>query len=225
MRMKAEWKTARASAIENGDSTFMGRPCDRGHDGRRYLSGGCYDCTIARTDERRPGPKKNCPQPIGKTTPAHRQARAEAQAEGHTSYHGRACSICKLTERYTGNNSCLKCARDKAIRAYHGNLARAMFHRAKTRSKIEGWYFNLEQSDIVVPTHCPILGIELFASAIRDHAPSLDRIDNSKGYVKGNIQVISQRANRLKSDATIAEWELIGAYMKRNLATTSVSLD
>ena len=39
--------------------------------------------------------------------------------------------------------------------------------------------------------------------------PSLDRIDGAKGYVKGNVRVISHRANMLKNDATIEELELV----------------
>jgi hypothetical protein len=50
-----------------------------------------------------------------------------------------------------------------------------------------------------------------------DNSPSLDRIDTSKGYVKGNVWVISWRANKLKSDATLAELESIVLALRNRL--------
>lgn len=43
----------------------------------------------------------------------------------------------------------------------------------------------------------------------KENSPSIDRLDNTKGYVKGNINIISWRANRIKSDATLDELEKI----------------
>lgn len=82
-----------------------------------------------------------------------------------------------------------------------------MLHRTKMRSRVTGREFSLTADDIEIPTHCPVLGIEL-SVASRGHcdgSPSLDRIDNSKGYVPGNVIVISNRANKLKGDATLDE--------------------
>jgi hypothetical protein len=83
--------------------------------------------------------------------------------------------------------------------------AHKLFHDAKYN--VRGIEFNLEFSDIVIPSHCPVLGIALDCAAERpaDNLPSLDRIDNTKGYVKGNVWVISWRANFIKKDASLAE--------------------
>lgn len=53
-----------------------------------------------------------------------------------------------------------------------------------------------------LPPKCPILGV-LLDNSDRDHTPSLDRIDNSEGYVRGNVRWVSQRWNRLKGDHTL----------------------
>jgi hypothetical protein len=49
-----------------------------------------------------------------------------------------------------------------------------------------------------------------------DNSPSLDKIIPSLGYVRGNVQVISQRANSIKRDATLAELELLVQNMRAN---------
>ena len=93
----------------------------------------------------------------------------------------------------------------------------AMLNSAKHRSRINNLPFDLELIDIDLPTHCPVLGIPLVTHAgkgknIQKDSYSLDRIDPSKGYTKGNVQVISGLANRMKQNATpeelllFAEW-------------------
>lgn len=77
--------------------------------------------------------------------------------------------------------------------------------KLKSKSKRFGYEFNLDLSDIVIPEYCPVLGIKLSFDNENDAKPSIDRIDNTKGYVKGNIIVVSGRANRIKSDATLQE--------------------
>jgi hypothetical protein len=89
---------------------------------------------------------------------------------------------------------------------------------AKQRAKRFNLPFNLKPSDIIIPKRCPVLGIELKKADIKmnDFSPTLDRIDPLKGYTKDNICVISNRANRIKSDGTIEEHEKIISYMREH---------
>lgn len=87
---------------------------------------------------------------------------------------------------------------------------------AKHRAKVKGLEFDLREEDIIVPEYCPILKIKLQTDkALRGFSPSIDRIDNSKGYTKDNVAVISMKANRHKSDLTLAEAERLLKYMKK----------
>lgn len=78
---------------------------------------------------------------------------------------------------------------------------------AWTRSGKKGRSFNLTLSDIVIPKVCPVLGIPINRKGTKrtPNSPSLDRINSRLGYVKGNIVVISWRANDLKKDASPGE--------------------
>jgi hypothetical protein len=89
---------------------------------------------------------------------------------------------------------------------------------AKKRGKQQGLETTISTRDLGWPTHCPILGIELNymgrqrPDMPRDAAASLDRWDNAKGYIPGNVFVISLRANALKSNATAAELYKVAQY-------------
>lgn len=95
----------------------------------------------------------------------------------------------------------------------------SMFHNARQRAKRRGLVFDLTLNDIVIPRYCPVLGLELAGSTAggpADNSPSLDRIRMAEGYIRGNIEVISFRANRIKHNATVEELEKVLAYMKSN---------
>ena len=78
-----------------------------------------------------------------------------------------------------------------------------MFRAAKARAKNQGVPFDIEISDIVIPETCPILLVPLSVGnkIVSINSPSLDKIIPELGYVKGNIQVISYKANLMKSNA------------------------
>lgn len=83
-----------------------------------------------------------------------------------------------------------------------------LLNHARARARTRGIEFDLELSDIVIPDYCPVLGIPLAinrGSGCHDDSPSLDRIDNTRGYFWDNVLVISGRANRLKNDSTPEE--------------------
>lgn len=88
---------------------------------------------------------------------------------------------------------------------------------ARARAKKLELPFTITIDDIVIPNFCPILGIELKKGEGKSHdnSPSLDRIIPSLGYVPGNIQVISYRANRIKNDATLDELRKLVAHLEQ----------
>jgi hypothetical protein len=51
------------------------------------------------------------------------------------------------------------------------------------------------------------------AGQVHDGSPTLDRIDNAKGYVKGNVCVISKKANTMKNNATPEEVRKLSEYV------------
>jgi hypothetical protein len=95
------------------------------------------------------------------------------------------------------------------------NPLRITLFSIRSRCRQRNTYFNLELEDLREPSHCPVLGIPLDRRD-NDHAPSVDRFDNTKGYTKDNINIISQRANRMKTDATLEEIGKLYRWMKKN---------
>jgi hypothetical protein len=80
-----------------------------------------------------------------------------------------------------------------------------IYRNIRKRAKARGMEFDIDYADIIVPDVCPIFGKPLLMNATiddYDFAPSVDRIDSTKGYVKGNVQVISRLANCMKWTAT-----------------------
>lgn len=116
----------------------------------------------------------------------------------------RACTKCgEIFEITSKMTLCKKCNSD---RVKSQTPEWKMHQRAKARCKATGMEFSIEVSDIVIPDVCPVLGIKLNMNSGRSGAyynsPSLDRIDNSRGYTKDNIHVISQKANAMKGNSS-----------------------
>lgn len=96
------------------------------------------------------------------------------------------------------------------------NPRNAMIVKARSNAKCRGIEFTITEQDLYWPEYCPVLGIKLDYSTERgeerDDFPSFDRWDTTKGYVPGNVYVISWRANRIKWDCTADELVAVAAY-------------
>lgn len=93
-----------------------------------------------------------------------------------------------------------------------------MVSAACARASRSGLPFDICPDDIVVPDVCPVFGTPFTSRSSKNLSPSLDRLIPSLGYVKGNVQVISWRANRLKLDASLDELERLVDWLRRAIA-------
>lgn len=105
-----------------------------------------------------------------------------------------------------------------------------MLRSARRRAKKKNLAFDLDIDYVrsLVCSNCSLLpGISLEWSSQRGNghkplpnSPSLDRIDPSKGYVKGNVWIVSHRGNTIKNDATHGELKAIAENTGRALANS-----
>ncbi len=97
---------------------------------------------------------------------------------------------------------------------------KVLWDSARQRARKEAIPFEIKPEDIFIPPCCPVLGIPLQRRVGRgggDASPSLDRIVPEKGYVLGNIAVISNKANRIKSNATSEELDRVAMWLRTTL--------
>lgn len=112
---------------------------------------------------------------------------------------------------------CRACKNQSTKRWRETKVPSYLLAGCKSRAKRFGIPFSLDVSDIVIPTHCPVLGIPLFVTKGKrtDNSPTVDRHIPERGYVPDNISIISWRANRLKNDATPTELKALAEYVAR----------
>lgn len=142
--------------------------------------------------------------------------------ENNKGSYGLRCRQCHLSRARASSKAWYAQNRDSAttrMRAYANSASSAskLLAGAKERAALKGLQFDLTLEDIVIPDRCPVLGIPLSTSPgshrDREASPSLDRLVPSKGYVRGNVAVISFRANRIKSNASGAEVQAVATWM------------
>lgn len=102
------------------------------------------------------------------------------------------------------------------------NPEKYLFNKMQKNTRVRGLVFDFTLAEFLaeiggeIPKICPVLGIEIKIGDGRgDDLPSVDRLDSSRPYEKGNIAIISLRANLLKRDGTADEHRKIAAWMDR----------
>lgn len=159
-------------------------------------------------------------------TEFNKDKRAKSGLDGY-------CRHCRseLLQSYFANGD-YRQRYNARVRVYRGrNLDRALYLECKRRAKKHGIPFDLEPIDISVPEICPILGIPLKmgTGGPEDGSPSVDQIVAGLGYIKGNVQVISHLANRMKSNATPDQLRRFSEWIKKQYGSqkspTAQSLD
>jgi hypothetical protein len=153
----------------------------------------------------------------------------EAVALGAKTYDG-VCKHHGAVKFYTSNRSCLCCLRanfytwrkkhaermvaERRAWAYK-NPAKALLQGARRRAKKSGLAFELTADDIIIPDRCPVFGFELSRGGGTDNSPSIDRIDNAKGYLRGNVVVVSMLANRIKNNSTTDQLKQVVEFYEK----------
>ena len=119
---------------------------------------------------------------------------------------------------------CRECEKKRFKEAYKKDPIPQMLSNSKIRAKAKKLPHNITSDDIreVWPKDniCPVLKkpfeMGFKSGKTKSMAPSLDKIIPSYGYTKGNIVVISDIVNRLKSDASLEDLKkIINFYIKK----------
>jgi hypothetical protein len=120
------------------------------------------------------------------------------------------------TDRKSTCKNCSASIREKERRnrSWKYDARQVLLSNAKQRAKKLNMEFSLTKEDIDIPDICPVFKFPLKRENKETWmcAPSIDRIDNTRGYVKDNIIIVSRRANILKKDATIEELIKLADY-------------
>lgn len=104
-----------------------------------------------------------------------------------------------------------------------------MFRDARLRAEDKKLPFDIDVEYVrsLVVSRCPVFGTHLEWSAQRgngpipiESSPSLDRIDPTKGYIKGNVWIISYKANVIKNNATHEELKLVTEAVGRAIVNS-----
>ena len=107
-----------------------------------------------------------------------------------------------------------RCAAQYACKLAHPK--QGLLNWAARRVKISGLPYTLTVDDFEIPEFCPVLGLPLKVGKgkLHDFSPTLDRRVPELGYVKGNVDVISYKANRMRNNATLGELKALVHWLE-----------
>jgi hypothetical protein len=172
---------AKKNAKIKGETTYIGSPCIHGHDGKRYTRNG--DCFLCRRNN-----NLKYQKPTG---------RKVGRPRKYKDFVGPI----KLQKKHAPKPP------------KPTNEFECWVHRIR-RKNTERRHIPYEHYLSLYKKHCPLLNIELTyknheVSKMPKNYATLDKIDPSKGYVVGNLQILSQRANTIKNDASLEELQML----------------
>lgn len=142
-----------------------------------------------------------------------KSTRKEARLAGDRYYYtGKPCKHGHDSKRTVATGNCYECQQLASNKCYHDakkdieKRKKQILTNVRQRANRDNVPFDLEVEDLVWNKTCPIFGYEIsYDKADRDRSPSLDKTIPSLGYVKGNVVVMSNRANRAKWDMSPSE--------------------
>jgi hypothetical protein len=140
------------------------------------------------------------------TTPEYKERQRQRSKEHYLKNKERIKDRCKEWNKNNVER------RNKVNRQWYlTHPEKALIRAAKQRAIKYKLAFDIKDSDITIPKECPVLRIPLlpFSGKFHPNSPSIDRIDNSRGYTKDNTVVVSFRANFIKNNASVDELEKI----------------
>ena len=99
---------------------------------------------------------------------------------------------------------------------------RHFLNMVRGRARSQKIPFNLTYETMPeIPEVCPVFGfplkLDVTQSKLQPDSATIDRIEPSKGYTQGNVEFISWRANFLKRDGTLEEFEKLVAHMRKSM--------
>jgi hypothetical protein len=176
--------TPRLIAKANGLKRYQGRPCINGHIGIRYVrSLECVECRSAKESRRKRIQRQLAGKKIGRP-------RKHEPFVGPPKPKPSWFVPVTVEEHWISRSK------------------RGSSKRVKLRAELSIGYYKT----LIVDT-CPLLNVKLtyenFEGRAPDNYATLDKIDPNGGYVEGNVQIVSFRANTLKSNATLEELKMI----------------
>lgn len=172
----------------------------------------CYKCKVeqdescfVKSKNRKDGLNPTCKS----CSKLYREENKETLLRKKREYYAKNIDI--MPERNRAKYEKHKVKQINQMRTYYSipeNWLKRMLLRAKSSNR--GWEFAITAEDVSIPKVCPYLGWELTFTLGKGQCQtnaSIDRIDSTKGYIKGNVQIISRKANTMKSNATQDELE------------------
>lgn len=146
------------------------------------------------------------------------QTRTEARQRGNKYYQFPApCPNGHLAERRVKSGMCRSCEAERGLTRYKNRVLTEpgfiAFNMARVRAHKLGLPFSITRQDVAAlyPDDglCPVLGLPLKSNignrGSLPNSPTLDRTIPSLGYVRGNIAIISHKANSIKDNETNPE--------------------